>query len=51
VKFGTTKVSYYYSWSNTKIVLKVPSAPYGKLYIKVVTTGGTSAGKYYTVKR
>jgi hypothetical protein len=51
VKFGTVKVSTYYSWSNTKIVVKVPSAPYSKLYIKVVTTGGTSAGKYYTVKR
>jgi hypothetical protein len=51
VKFGSKSVSTYYSWSNTKIVLKVPSAPYGSNYVRVTTSGGTSTGKIFTVKR
>jgi IPT/TIG domain len=51
VKFGSKSVSTYYSWSNSKIVVKVPSAPYGKNYVRVTTTGGTSSGKTFTVKR
>lgn len=51
VKFGSKKVPTYYPWSNTKIVLKVPSGISGKVYVRVTTSGGTSGGKYFTVKR
>jgi alpha-tubulin suppressor-like RCC1 family protein len=51
VTFGADKVSTYYSWSNTKIAVKVPSTWYGMHYVRVTTSGGTSTGLSFTVKR
>ncbi len=51
VKFGSKKVSKYYSWSNLKIVVKVPSGISGKVSVRVTTPGGTSPAKTFTVKR
>jgi hypothetical protein len=52
VKFGTTKVTKCVSWSNTRIKCKVPAkAKFGKLKITVVTAGGTSSARTFTVKR
>ncbi len=50
VKFGTTAVTKYISWSNTKIVVKVPTTGTGAKTVKVTTGGGTSAGKTFTVQ-
>jgi uncharacterized delta-60 repeat protein len=52
VKFGTAKVAKYVSWSATRIKCRVPArARYGRLKIVVVTAGGTSNSKTFTVKR
>ena len=50
VKFGTTKVTKYTSWSNTKIVCKVPTTGAGAKAVKVTTAGGVSGGVTFTVK-
>jgi YVTN family beta-propeller protein len=52
VKVGSKIISGNYdSWSNTKIVVKVPSGISGTQTVTVTTLGGTSAGKSYTVKK
>ena len=52
VKFGAKKATKYTSWSSTSIVCKVPkNAVYGKVKIRIVTPGGTSAPKRFTVTR
>jgi hypothetical protein len=52
VKFGATRVGKYVSWSSTHIKCKVPAkAKFGRLQVKVITAGGTSSGKAFTVKR
>jgi hypothetical protein len=52
VKFGATKCTKFTSWSATRIKCKVPAkAKFGKLKVTVVTPGGTSAAKTFTVKR
>jgi hypothetical protein len=52
VKFGSLKCTKFASWTATRIKCKVPAkAKFGKLKITVVTPGGTSAGKAFTVKR
>ena len=52
VKFGTVKCGTYVSWSNTKIRCKVPAkAAFGKRYVRVTTSAGTSNAKAFTVKR
>jgi len=51
VKFGAKKATSYSSWTSTKIVCKVPkAAASGNVTVKVVTPGGVSAGKTFTVK-
>jgi subtilisin family serine protease len=50
VKFGITKVTNYVSWSDTKIVCKVPITGTGTKAVKVTTTGGTSNGMNFTVQ-
>ena len=50
VKFGSKTVSSYTSWSNTKIVVNVPSGITGTVSVKVTTSGGTSNGLAFTVK-
>jgi hypothetical protein len=50
VKFGTTAVTKYVSWSNNQIVVKVPATGTGSKAVKVTTAGGTSAGMSFTVK-
>ncbi len=51
VKFGSVKASSYVSWSNTQIKVKVPSGVSGKVNVTVATSGGTSAGKSFTVTK
>jgi outer membrane protein assembly factor BamB len=52
VKFGTTKCIAYLSWSDSRIECRVPAkAKFGKLKVSVVTTGGTSSTKTFTVTR
>ena len=52
VKFGAKKVTKYTSWTSTSIVCKVPKAAvYGKVKVRIVTPGGTSAPKRFTVKQ
>jgi hypothetical protein len=50
VKFGSTKVSTYSSWANTKIVVKVPSGVSRGQSVTVTTSGGTYASKTFNVK-
>jgi Tol biopolymer transport system component len=50
VKFGTTAVTRYVSWSNTQIVCKVPATSAGAKLVKVTTPGGTSGGVTFTVQ-
>ena len=52
VKFGTVKCTRFVSWSPTRIKCKVPAkARFGKLKVVVVTPGGASAARTFTVKR
>jgi photosystem II stability/assembly factor-like uncharacterized protein len=52
VKFGATKATKYLTWTAAKITCKVPAkAKYGRLKVVIVTAGGTSAAKKFTVKR
>ena len=52
VTFGSTKVGKYVSWSNTRIVCRVPrKAKFAKLKVKVTTVGGASSSRSFTVKR
>ncbi len=50
VKFGITAVTNYVSWSNTQIVVKVPSTGTGTKAVKVTTKGGLSNGLPFTVE-
>ena len=48
----STKVGKYVSWSNTRIVCRVPrKAKFAKLKVKVTTVGGASSSRSFTVKR
>ena len=49
VMVGSKAVAKYYSWSPTKIVIKVPSVALGSHPIKVKTADGTSAAKAFSV--
>jgi hypothetical protein len=49
VFFGSVKATAYTSWSNYSVKVKVPSGLSGSVQVKVVTAGGTSAGKSFTV--
>ena len=52
VKFGAVKVTKYVSWSATRIKCRVPArAKYGRVKVVVVTAGGTSRARTFTVKR
>ena len=52
VKFGSKKVSTYYSpWSNSKVMVKVPSGISGTVAVKLTTSGGTSNAKNFIVKK
>jgi uncharacterized delta-60 repeat protein len=52
VKFGATKVGKYVSWSTTRIKCRVPAkAKYGRVKVVVVTVGGASSVRTFTVKR
>jgi uncharacterized delta-60 repeat protein len=52
VKFGAARVGRYVSWSKTRIKCRVSSkAKFGKLKVIVVTAGGASSSKTFTVKR
>ncbi len=50
VKFGITAVTNYVSWSNTQIVVKVPSTGLGTKAVVVTTSGGQSDGLPFTVE-
>jgi hypothetical protein len=49
VYFGGTRAISYAEWTNSRIVVRVPSVPRGRIPIKVKTAGGISWGKYFTV--
>ena len=49
VLFGSTQATTYDSWSDTRIVCRVPSLPAGTVQVKVVTAGGTSNGLDFLV--
>jgi hypothetical protein len=52
VKFGSTKCTKYVSWIGTRIKCRVPTkARFGKIKVTVVTAGGTSNARAFTVKR
>jgi photosystem II stability/assembly factor-like uncharacterized protein len=48
VSFGTVPATEYVSWSDTKIVVKVPAGVVGEVKVTVTTTQGTSNGKPFT---
>ena len=50
VYFGSKRVVQYKKWSNDKLVVVVPSGVSGKVKVTVLTQGGTSAGKTFTVR-
>jgi subtilisin family serine protease len=49
VWFASKRVSTYSHWSDTKIVVTVPSGISGTVPVRVTTSGGTSYWKYFTV--
>ena len=52
VKFGATKAGKYVSWSSTRVKVRVPAkAKFGRLKVVVVTSGGASNAKAFTVRR
>ena len=52
VTFGATACSAYRSWSDTRVVCRVPArAAFGRLSVTVTTGGGTSNAKSFRVKR
>jgi photosystem II stability/assembly factor-like uncharacterized protein len=52
VKFGGKKCTKYLSWSDTRIVCRVPAkARVGKVKVTVTTTSGASNAKTFRVKR
>jgi hypothetical protein len=52
VKFGVVKCTKFVSWSATRIKCVVPGkAKVGRLKVTVVSAGGTSAARTFTVKR
>jgi hypothetical protein len=52
VKFGGVKCAKYVSWSATRIKCRVPAtAKFGRVKVTVVTAGGASGAKTFTVKR
>jgi hypothetical protein len=51
VCFGSIKAAAYQSWSNYSVKVKVPNGVSGNVQVKVVTAGGTSSAKTFTVTR
>lgn len=51
VYFGKVKATTYSAWGNYVVKVKVPSGVSGTVQVKVVTAGGTSATKNFSVKR
>lgn len=51
VSFGSTPASEYMSWSDNRVLCKVPPLPAGEVQVTVVTAGGASNGVSFTVSR
>lgn len=49
IYFNSVKVTTFTSWSNTKIVVKIPYSVSGSVAVKVRSLGGTSDAKYLKV--
>ena len=49
VSFGDSPVTEYVSWSDTRVVCRVPLDAYGPLQVTVTTDGGTSGGVPFDV--
>ena len=49
MKFGTVEATVYTSWSDTRINVKVPEGVQGQVKVEVVTPGGFSNAKTFTV--
>jgi hypothetical protein len=49
IGFGAVAATDFVSWSNTQVVLKVPSGPFGECNVQMATGRGTSGTKPFTI--